>query len=116
MEKLRFRFTKAAGALLLAMLVIPYFSSCKDDEKVTPKSSEKEMSGVSISAGGSTFYAELQSDGKTFKFLVPLVSGGQLFDQNALKTATVDFTLSKEATSEPAPGQSADLTDRKSVV
>jgi hypothetical protein len=99
MKKFKFIFTNTAQALLLAILVIPFFSTCKDEEKTPPKSSEKKITNLVIKAGEREFNTVLQNDEKTFNFRVPFG-----FDQNALKSATVTFDLSEGATSRPASG------------
>jgi len=109
MEKLRLNFTKTAKILLFAMLVIPFFSTCKDkDNPPEPeKSSAKEITNFKITAiGGEKFDAVLQSDGKTFLFTVPFG-----FDSELLTRATGDFTLSPGAKSVPASGQSLDFNE-----
>ena len=114
MKNFNFKFKKTVQALLLALLVIPLVSQCKKEkEPEPPKSSDKEMKDVNISAGGVTFSAELQTDGKTFYFAVPYVVNGEVFDQNKLATATVTFTLSKGAKSDPISGATVDLTADK---
>jgi len=116
MAKIRFGFPKTAQALLLAMLVILFFSTCKKDddskkENDTPKSAETNMTSFNITAGGLTFSAEIQSDGKTFHFLVPLLYNGQLFDHSSLASATATFVLSDGASSVPVSGQSANFNN-----
>lgn len=103
MKKFRFRITKAAQARLLALLVIPYFLSCGKDSQ--PKSSDKEMTNVRITAGAVEFVPQKQSDGKTWKFMVPLG-----VDQQVLTSATITFTLSEKATPSLASGSTVNLT------
>ena len=115
MQKFRFNFTKTAQALLLAVLMIPFFSTCKDDKPVEPpeppKSNATEMTNFKISVTGLTpFDAQLQSDGTTFEFLAPLIDNGAMFDQSRLNGATASFTLSPKATSNPASGATGDFT------
>jgi len=115
MQKFRFNFTKTAQALLLAVLMIPFFSTCKDDKPVEPpeppKSNATEMTNFKISVTGLTpFDAQLQSDGTTFEFLAPLIDNGAMFDQSRLDGATASFTLSPKATSNPASGATGDFT------
>ena len=110
MKNSSFKFKKTAQALLLALLVIPFFSHCKKEkEPEPPKSSDKEMTNVSVSAGGESFPVEVLNAGSTFEFLLPIG-----FDENKLKTATVSFTLSKAATSNPAAG-TVDLSPENGV-
>ena len=118
MKRFRFRFPKAIQALLIALLVVPFFSTCNNDEDEepdtfpdTPKSAETNMTSFNITAGGVKFSAELQSDGKTFHFLVPLLHDGQLFDHNSLESATATFVLSNGATSIPTSEQSANFNN-----
>jgi len=99
-----------AQAILLAMLIIPYFAACdKDKDKDPPKSNLTEMSNFNITAGGQTFSAVLKGDGKTFEFMPPFMVGGAMFDLNHLKTAIATFNLSQGATSVPASGDSRDF-------
>ena len=99
------KFMSTALALFLALFVTLNFSSCSDDDPEPPKSSEKVMSDLTISAGGQTFNATLQGDQKTFNFLYPLN-----LSQDLLKTATPVFKISAGATVSPASGQSQDFT------
>ena len=117
MKKFKFRFSKTAQACLLALLMVPLFSTCKKDDKPeappeVPKSNATLMEKFNISvADGPTFSAELLEDGVTFEFLAPLqYPAGELFEQARLNGATASFTLSKGATSDPASGTSADFT------
>ena len=104
MKKVKFRFAKNVQALLLAMLIVPLFSTCKKDEK----SDEKVMSAVTVVAGGETISTQLT--GSTFEFLV-----GLDFKQDDLKSAKVNFTLSEKATSDPASGATVDLSVAQGV-
>jgi hypothetical protein len=76
MKKIWFRFPKPVQALLLAMLVVSCFSSCKDADPAPnfelPKSEEKAMRDVKILADEYLLKAELQTGGNWFLFLVPL--------------------------------------------
>jgi len=110
MNKLKFNFSKTAKVLFLAMLVIPFLSTCKKDDPDEPKSSNKELLTVTIKAGGATFNAEKsQSNPNVFEFLVPYEHGGTIFIQETLKTATIELAISEKATSEPAHGSTVDL-------
>ena len=94
-----FSFRRTAQALFLAMLVIPYFSACKDE-----KSDLKEMTNLKVRAGTTDFTPVLQSDGKTWSFEVPYG-----FSHEHLASATVTFSISKGATASPASGDQVDL-------
>jgi len=101
-----FNFRKTAQALLLAMLVIPYFSACKDD-----KSGEKELTNLSVRAGTTDFPAQLQSDGKTWNIDVPYD-----FNQSFPTSVTVTFDISEKATANPASGASVNANFPLSIV
>lgn len=107
MKNFKFKFSKTVQALLLTLLVISFFSTCKKDPD--PKSSEKEMTNVNISASGAKFSAEWNSSKNRFEFIAPVEYQNAPFNQEALKTATIEFTLSKLATSNYAGGP-VDLT------
>jgi len=108
MTKFSFSF-KSMQALLLALLMVPFFSTCKDkDNPEPPKSNETVMTNVLVTAG-TEFYPTLQADGKTWKFWVDYG-----FNMDLLKSATVTFKLSDGATSTPAsPANNVDLTSPK---
>ena len=104
MKMLRFRCIKTAQALLLAILIIPYFLSCKDED--TPAlSDQKELTNLEIRTDTDVFIPQLQSDGKTWHFYVDLD-----FDPILVTKAQVNFTLSEGASSYPHSGDSLDLT------
>ena len=119
MKKIKIRFTESVQVLLLVVLIILGFSMCGKEEGTPdtpdtpeiPKSAETNMTSFNITAGEVTFSAELQSDGKTFYFLVPLLYNEQLFDHSTLASAKAAFILSEGATSVPASGQSADFNN-----
>ena len=94
--------------MLAALLMIPYFSSCKD-EKTGTKSDKKELTNFKIVVGTEEITEELipqlQSDGATWLSLVDLN-----FDHELLKTATIHFTLSDGASSYPASGATVDIS------
>ena len=94
---------------LIALIVVPLFSSCKDPEDPVILKTGTELTAFNISAGGQTFSAQLNADGKTLEFLVPYLVNGVVFDQSVLATATITFTLSEGATSDPPSGSSQDL-------
>ena len=105
---LKFRFVKTARLLVAALLLMTFFSSCKEKPESEPvKSSAKEMSNVTVIAGGQVFFADLE--GTTFGFLVSL----QLVEKNpdAFKNAMVNFKVSDGAVSKPKSGDWVDLTD-----
>ena len=110
MKKFRFRFTKKAQALILAMLFIPYFSSCKKDPQEDPKSSEKGIFDIKIKVAGQTWSA-VDAGGNVFEYLVPLEVNGVEFNQDLLKKVTIEFTISKNATSNPVSGDEVNLFD-----
>lgn len=110
MRKFSIKFLKTVLALLPALFVVLYFSACSEDDVLPPKSSEKAMSDFNISAGGDIFSATLQSDGKTFHFMVPFAFSQDPAKMNQLKTATPTFKISTGATANPASGQSQDFT------
>ena len=103
MKESKFRFTKAAQALLLALLIIPYLSSCGGDDD-PPKSDLKVMTNVRVAAGTQEFIPVLQTDGTTWNFLLPLG-----VDKEILKDATVTFRVSEGATSSVESGSDVDL-------
>ena len=101
MKKFRFRFTKT---LLFAILLIPYFSSCQDDE---PKqNSQKELMNLKVLVGTEEFKPQLQSDGETWRSPVDLN-----YDHELLKTATIIFSLPKGAAAYPHSGATVDLSE-----
>jgi len=85
------------GGLLFAMLVIPYFSACKDDTK----SDKKELTNLTVRAGTTDFPAQLQSDGKTWNIDVPYD-----FNQSFPTQVTLTFDISEKASANPASGAS----------
>jgi len=98
MKKFKFRITKTA---LSALLLIPFLFACQGD----PKDSGTEMKNVRVVVGTGEFKPELQSDGKTWVFFLPL----EFNQTDLLKTARVHFNLPKTATSIPGPGAVIDL-------
>lgn len=67
------------------------------------------MTGLSIKAGGEDFPVQLQSDNKTWHFIVSYEFAQA--NPNALKNATVNFTISPKATSSvPAKDGQVDLS------
>ena len=112
-NKNSFSFRRTAQVLFLAMLVIPYFSTCKKDpnkEPDPPKSDQKEITNLKVRAG-TDFTPVLQSDGKTWQFTVDFD-----FDQELLKEATVTFTISRGAVSSPVTGATLDLRSPKDII
>ena len=106
MRHLKVNFAKTVQALILSVLVISLFSSCKKDDE-PQKSDAKTMTNVKIIAGENQFDGIVQSNGTTFHFSVPLG-----FDQNQLTSAIATFTIPSTATANPPSGSTANfMTD-----
>ena len=111
MKKFRFfKFTKSVQAIMLAMLMASFFSSCKDEDKPEPepeKSGAKAMTNLIVTDADNTeFTAQLQSDNKTWQFMPSLN-----YDKAKLAKAKITFDVSVGATAEPAPGAEVDLSE-----
>ena len=115
MKKFKFRFSKTAQACLLALLMVPLFSTCKKDDKPepeSPKSSAKELTELKITAASQTFDAVKKTgEETTFEFMTPYG-----FDDSALTGATVNFKLSDKAQAEPPSGSEMNLSTSKTIV
>jgi len=105
MKKFKFRIKRTA---LSALLLIPFLFACQGD----PKDSGTEMKNVRVVVGTGEFTPELQSDGKTWMFFLPL----EYNQTDLLKTARVHFNLPKTATSIPSPGAVIDLNSPANFV
>jgi len=105
MQKFNFtKFLRTLQSILICVLMVSFFTTCK--EKVeTQKSNEKVMSNVKIiDSANMEFPAELWSDNKTFRFILPVV-----YDYSKLEKAKIIFSLSEKATANPASGDVVNL-------
>ena len=111
MQKIKFKFVKALQTLLLTpMVIVICFSSCKDPEP--EKSSEKIMSNVVVIAAQQEFSTQLEAT--TFKFEASLQFSVE--NPNAFTSATVSFTLSEGATSDPKSGDPVNLNEEVTYI
>ena len=107
MKNFKFKLAGAAQVLLLALFVIPFFSSCKKEKK----SDEKEMMNVVVTpSSGAAHNLQLNADGKTWEFMVALE-----YNQTLLEKAKITFTLSPGATSNVKSGDEINLSSAANV-
>ena len=104
---INFKFTKSVQALTLALLITPFFFSCKENDKPEEpaKSSAKEMTNVKVNVAAPVGQLSTQQTGNEFVFMYPLLA-----DENLLKTANVTFVLPAGAEASPESGEEVDLS------
>ena len=102
-----FGFRRMVQAFFLALLVIPFLSSCKKkNDPDIPLSDKNALTDVVIRVGETEFPAEVQTDGKTWLFAVPWD-----FNHELLEKAIISFTIPQGATAVPASGSEVGLND-----